>query len=90
MMGTTLKKRDKYLSFLREVPILSTLTDDELRSLADSVNPQKFEEGENVVEEGATDADRFYIVEKVRIIHTADHTAMCKIFSTFSYMDRVN
>ena len=68
---TTFKKvivdagRDRarlYLAFLRNVPILGPLSDDERGVLADALRPTRFAEGEVIFEQGAA-GDRFYIVE---------------------------
>mmetsp|Transcript_17686 Transcript_17686/g.62267 ORF Transcript_17686/g.62267 Transcript_17686/m.62267 type:complete len:387 (-) Transcript_17686:165-1325(-) len=64
MMGTTTKKRDLYKSFLEGVELLSTLTEKERLTVADALQPFTFEAGADVIKEGDTDADRFYIVEE--------------------------
>lgn len=64
MMGTTTKKRDLYKSFLEGVELLSTLTEKERLTIADALQPYTYEAGAEIISEGETDADRFYIVEE--------------------------
>lgn len=63
MMGTTMKKREMYEAFLKACPIFSTLTTDEVLTIADALVPVHFKAGEVVVKQGDTAADRFFLVE---------------------------
>jgi len=63
MIGTTIKKREMYEAFLRAVPIFSTLTHEEVLTIADALVPIHVKSGEAVVVEGDAAADRFYVVE---------------------------
>lgn len=56
-------KREKHLSFLKSVAILSQLGQYELGQIADALNTQTFEAGKTIVSEGDIKADVFYILE---------------------------
>lgn len=71
-MGTIKKKREKYEGFLRQVPILATLTESEILTLADALEQVHVEAGTVVVYEGDTDVDRFYIVEDGELAATIE------------------
>lgn len=64
MMGTTTKKRATYEGFLESVELLSTLTKTERLTVADALQPYTYEPGQDVISEGDTDGDRFFIVEE--------------------------
>jgi cAMP-dependent protein kinase regulator len=53
------------VGFLQRVPILQTLSPEEVLTVADALQTEEFPAGHVIVEEGASKADRFYIVEKV-------------------------
>jgi len=55
------RKRKLYETFLKGVPILSSLEPSELYKVADALEPQNFEDGQNIITEGET-GDKFYIV----------------------------
>lgn len=59
-METTLQNE----VFINSVPILSSLTVEERVKLAEALEEQVFQPGENVVEQGELDASKFYIVKK--------------------------
>eukprot|EP00301_Raphidiophrys_heterophryoidea_P014731 c23186_g1_i1.p1 GENE.c23186_g1_i1~~c23186_g1_i1.p1 ORF type:complete len:328 (-),score=99.57 c23186_g1_i1:182-1120(-) len=63
LMNHTIRKRDMYEAFLREVPLLSTLLDYERLTIADALAPEKFLKGHFIVTQGET-GDKFFIVEK--------------------------
>jgi cAMP-dependent protein kinase regulator len=64
MIGTTIRKREMYEAFLSRVPIFSTLTREEVLTIADAFVPEEVKAGTVVVKQGDTEADRFYIVEE--------------------------
>lgn len=51
IMTSAHKKRKLYESFLKTVPILSSLEPAELVKLADALEPQQFVEGDNIISE---------------------------------------
>jgi len=61
IMTSSHKKRKLYESFLKTVPILSSLQPAELVKLADALEPQQFEEDDNIITEGER-GDTFYII----------------------------
>lgn len=70
LIGTTIKKRQLYESFLSRVPLLSALTKEEILVIADALQPVSFEAGDIVVAEGDPNADRFFIVERGELMAT--------------------
>lgn len=66
--GAALRKRERFVSFLQRVPILSSLNELELMILADSMTEEKFDHGMVICREGEP-GDEFYIV--------SDGTAEC-------------
>lgn len=62
LLDGTSKKRSLYESFLKEVPVLQSLSSYERSKLADALNTQVFNSGENVVTEGEAD-ENFYFIE---------------------------
>lgn len=64
MIGTTMRKREVYEGFLRGVPILATLTHEEVLTIADALVPLRAAAGADVVVQGDAAADRFYLVEE--------------------------
>lgn len=61
IMTSAHRKRKLYESFLKTVPILSSLEPSELVKLADALEPQDFDEGDNIITEGEQ-GDTFYII----------------------------
>lgn len=75
LMNHTIKKRDLYEAFLREVPLLESLLDYERLTIADALQPEKFTNGDFVIKQGDTgDNLKFYILEKgeVKIVKDGD------------------
>jgi len=60
------KKRKQYEDFLRNVEILSTLTDEERTKIADACEAKVFTHGETIIEQGAS-PDYFYIIQKGKV-----------------------
>jgi cAMP-dependent protein kinase regulator len=67
LMKAAISKRNLYKTFLREVPILSELTDREILTIADSLHEDNFDDGSIVFEEG-TCGDRFYIIKEGSVV----------------------
>ena len=61
--GAALRKRERFMSFLQRVPILSSLNELELMTLADSMTEEKFDHGMVICREGEP-GDEFYIVSE--------------------------
>lgn len=61
LMSSTMKKREMYESFLNKVPILDTLQKYEKLTIADALEPARFNDGEVIVRQGDL-GDVFYII----------------------------
>jgi cAMP-dependent protein kinase regulator len=61
IVGATLRKREIYLSFLSQVSILSSLTENEKMILADSILEERYTEGTIICQEGSYEHN-FYII----------------------------
>lgn len=61
-VGKTFSKRKLHGEFLKEVPILKGLNTYELSKLANSMNSEVYEPGQEVITEGAV-GEQFYIIE---------------------------
>ncbi|KAG0674787.1 hypothetical protein C6P42_002061 [Pichia californica] len=62
LLEGTAKKRSLYENFLKEVPVLQSLSTYERSKLADALNTENFKSGENVVTEGEA-GENFYFIE---------------------------
>lgn len=58
----SVKKREKYVSFLSNVEILKTLNDYEINLIADAIREEKVAKDELVIKQGES-GDKFYILE---------------------------
>lgn len=63
LMGSTIRKRKLYESFLEKVSILESLDKWERLTVADALEPCTFQDGDNVVTQGESGEDFFIIVE---------------------------
>lgn len=63
LMGSTIRKRKMYEEFLSKVSILENLDKWERLTVADSLEPVQFEDGEEIVRQGEPGEDFFIIVE---------------------------
>lgn len=63
LMGSTIRKRDMYQEFLSKVSILESLDKWERLTVADSLEPVQFEDGEKIVVQGERGEDFFIIIE---------------------------
>uniref|UniRef100_A0A673VXJ3 Cyclic nucleotide-binding domain-containing protein n=1 Tax=Salmo trutta TaxID=8032 RepID=A0A673VXJ3_SALTR len=61
--GSTLRKRKMYEEFLSKVSILESLDKWERLTVADSLEPVQFEDGEKIVVQGDPGDDFFIITE---------------------------
>lgn len=66
-MDSTIRKRKMYEEFLSKVSILETLDEWERLTVADSLEPIQFEDGEIVVKQGDPGDDFFIIVEVINL-----------------------
>jgi len=63
VVAAAMQKREQYKGFLQQVPLLESLTEMEIMTLADSLAEEKFEEGQAIFNQGE-DGDFFYIVKE--------------------------
>lgn len=66
-MDSTIRKRKMYEEFLSKVSILETLDEWERLTVADSLEPIQFEDGDIVVKQGDPGDDFFIIVEVINL-----------------------
>ena len=67
LMDTTTKKRNLYDSFLKNVPILATLTEYERSTISDALTEATFGDGETIISQGEA-GDAFYIVQEGEVV----------------------
>jgi len=67
-MGSQIRKRKLYESFLEKVSILESLDKWERLTVADALEPVTFEDGENVVVQGEQGDDFFIIAEGQAVV----------------------
>lgn len=60
--GAAMRKREMYTTFLKHVPILQTMKEVELYTLADALTEEKFENGDIVVKEGDEGGEDFFLI----------------------------
>jgi len=70
VVAAAMQKREVYQGFLKNVPILASLTEMEILTLADSLAEEKFDDGTTICTQG-DEGDFFYIVK--------DGTAVCSV-----------
>jgi cAMP-dependent protein kinase regulator len=63
LMGSTIRKRDMYQEFLSKVSILKSLDKWERLTVADSLEPVQFDDGQKIVVQGEHGEDFFIIIE---------------------------
>jgi len=62
VVAAAMQKREQYKGFLQQVPILESLTEMEIMTLADSLAEERFEDGQTICNQG-DEGDFFYIVK---------------------------
>ncbi|KAJ9449016.1 cAMP-dependent protein kinase regulatory subunit [Diplonema papillatum] len=73
LLNVTMKKRDQYMDFLDDIPILSSVEPYEKARIADVLEPVEYPPNTIIVEED-TEGDNFYFIEvgKVQVSTRAD------------------
>jgi len=61
LMGAAIQKREKYMSFLENVPILKEMAEHERMVLADALRERIFTKGDLIVKQGES-GDEFYLI----------------------------
>ena len=87
-----LKGNISFLEKLREIPTLSTFSEDELKGLLELSRIRKYEPGELILEEGFFDAWIYFLVSgKVKIVKHGEDVSILKrvgdIFGEMSIID---
>lgn len=67
VVKATAKRRRQYEEFLKNVEILSTLTNEERAKIADAIEQKSYSDGDLVIQQGDT-PDFFYIVQEGQVI----------------------
>jgi cAMP-dependent protein kinase regulator len=67
VVAATMIKREMYQGFLQKVPILSSLNEGEVMTLADSLSEEKYSEGVSVCTQGE-EGNFFYIIKEGKAI----------------------
>lgn len=68
LMGSTIRKRKMYEEFLARVSILENLDKWERLTVADALEPVRFEDGETIVRQGEPGDDFYIIVEGTAVV----------------------
>lgn len=63
VVAAAMRKRELYVSFLKQVPILESLTEMEIMTLADSMAEEKYNDEDVICQQGDS-GDYFYIVKE--------------------------
>ena len=66
VVAAAMIRRETYQGFLAKVPILQTLTEMEIMTLADSLAEEKYEDGHVICKQG-DEGEYFYIIKEVRL-----------------------
>lgn len=84
VVAAAMQKRETYRSFLQKVPILSSLTEMEVMTLADSLAEEKFTDGEIICNQG-DEGNYFYIVKDgVAVCSQADAKGEEKVVASLT------
>ena len=62
IVSASMQKRELFQSFLKQVPILESLTDMEIMTLADSLVEEKYDDDQKIFSQGES-GDNFYIIK---------------------------
>lgn len=63
VVAAAMQKREQYKGFLQQVPILESLTEMEIMTLADSLAEEVFTDGQTICNQG-DDGDYFYLIKE--------------------------
>jgi len=84
VVAAAMQKREVYKGFLQQVPILESLTEMEIMTLADSLAEEKFTDGQTICTQGE-EGDYFYIVKEGTAVCTqVDATGKDKVVATLT------
>ncbi|KAI9228781.1 MAG: camp-dependent protein kinase regulatory subunit [Piptocephalis tieghemiana] len=67
--NATFRKRSQYESWLKSVPIFSSLNPDEMVKLADALEPVEYVQGEDIIDQGSP-GNYFYVIEEGQCVVT--------------------
>ena len=86
VVGSSAKRMDAQINFLKEVKVLNNLTEKERREVADALTRKSFNTGQVIVRQGDRGND-FYIIEGTKLLCSAcwfgrfSFLSVCCIFS---------
>ena len=84
VVAAAMQKRETYKGFLQQVPILESLTEMEIMTLADSLAEEKFADGVTICTQG-DEGDYFYIVKEGNAVcYQADSTGGQKVVANLA------
>lgn len=84
VVAAAMQKRETYKGFLQQVPILESLTEMEIMTLADSLAEERFTDGATICTQG-DEGDYFYIVKEGNAVcYQADSTGGQKVVANLS------
>jgi len=78
LMGSSMKKREKYISFLEKVPILSEMGSKERMVLADSLTERDYSKDQVIVKQGDS-GDEFFIISQGKVGITVNGQFMSEL-----------
>lgn len=82
VMSSVIQRRAKIVRFLQRVPILSSLTENEKMTVADSVTEKEIEAGTVIVKQG-DDGEAFFVVEEGKVeVSKADSDGKSEVVMT--------
>lgn len=67
VVAAAMQKREQYVGFLKDVPILSSLTEMEVMTLADSLSEETYQDGQVICAQG-DEGNFFYIIKSGKAI----------------------
>jgi cAMP-dependent protein kinase regulator len=78
LMGQTINRRKLYEDFLRQVGILKTLNDYERLTIADALEPETWDNGDEIVTQGEQ-GNSFYIIVEGKVVVKKDDVEVAKL-----------
>ena len=72
MVGSAQSQLDQTVSHLKKVELLEAMNERDLVRLAEALEPVSFSDGQNIITEGDTTADYFYIIEAGTVVISSE------------------
>ena len=86
-MGSQIRKRKLYESFLEKVSILESLDSWERLTICDSLEPCTFQDGEEIVKQGEPGDEFFIIVEVLYLSSISCFSLVCSLYHILCLLD---